>query len=598
MNKVKIPDSLSAASWSAVKGDVAKDKALSKIDGAKLAAAAGALDSAYADFSGLDGLTDTKGLTAATAAGAVDKFDKAANPVVKAIANAASSAGKAAGDVAAAADKAAKEKGASKETIKTATSLKNTFASGPKDATSFASAISSAVDAARKELEDAVKAIVNKATEKKPPAPAPVKANPKALADAKFLSALARKSIALLRTPKGSPMPIKFLVLFNKANPKDLKLYLGPKPESGLAKLKTQFPPDVKVNRVKDPKGRVVWDKGALTFLSDILKSGLAKQIQLAIKASTKVTVKVRIKRSDGAVDEADAKEVSDDELKISPAEEAEMSDWKKTLDGLAADIKNAPGPNGDKIRKMAASAKSADDVEKIEELLGESDIADSDGKDLQADAEEKKDAIAELKEKLNAIPAKVTANKGLKKEAAAVIGTLQKAGIAELGKAKPSLDSAKKALDKIESLLDAASVSTFPAAAVEKARKEWADSRAAAIKGITDLSKKINEAFKAETSQKDAVIEALKKLGTLQIKLQTGLDNELNLAIKSKDPEKQADMVDRARDSLSSLRDFMKGDELIQNLDNHGIPGVPNLTVVNKMMTSLDKLEKALPTH
>ena len=154
---------------------------------------------------------------------------------------------------------------------------------------------------------------------------APAKANPKALADGKVLSALMRKSIALLRTPKGSPLPIKFMVLFNKANPKDLRLYLGPKPESGLAKLKTQFPPDVKVNRVKDPKGKVVWEKGALTFLSDILKAGLAKQIQLSIRQQTKVTVKVRIKRSDGAVDEADAKDVSDDELKVSPAEEAEM---------------------------------------------------------------------------------------------------------------------------------------------------------------------------------------------------------------------------------------------------------------------------------
>ncbi len=34
-----------------------------------------------------------------------------------------------------------------------------------------------------------------------------------------------------------------------------------------------------------------------------------------------------------------------------------------------------------------------------------------------------------------------------------------------------------------------------------------------------------------------------IKKLGELQIKLQTGLDNELNLAIKAKDPDKQADL-------------------------------------------------------
>ena len=173
------------------------------------------------------------------------------------------------------------------------------------------------------------------------------------LADGKNLAALMRKSIALLRTPKGSPMPIKFMVLFNKANPKDLRLYLGPKPESGLAKLKTQFASDVKVNRVKDPKGKVIWEKGALTFMSDILKGGLAKQIQLSIRQQTKVTVKVRVKRSSGEVDEADAKDVSDDELALSPAEEAAMlaggKEWESGLKELDSAIQAAlKGPKAD----------------------------------------------------------------------------------------------------------------------------------------------------------------------------------------------------------------------------------------------------------
>jgi len=605
MNKVKIPDSLSASSWAAVNKDIAKDKALaSKVDGAKLTAALNALDAATGK---LDGLGDAKGLTAATAASAVDKFDKAAAPVVKAVSDAATAAGKAASDVAAAADKAAKEKGASKETIKAATAAKNALASGVKDATAFASAVSAAVDAARSEIEAAVKNLVKQGEKKT--APAPVKASPKALSDAKFLSALMRKSIALLRTPKGSPVPIKFMVLFNKANPKDLRLYLGPKPESGLAKLKTQFPPEVKVNRVKDPKGKVVWEKGALTFLSDILKAGLAKQVQLSIRQQTKVTVKVRIKRSDGAVDEADAKDVSDDELKVSPAEEAEMQsggrDWEAGLKELDAAVQAAlKGPNAAKVKSLVASIKSdggakkfdaaADGLDELQSLLEEGDVADSDGKDLEAEPAENKDAVAALKDKLNKVSDKVQANAALKKESAALIAKLQKAGLDELGKQKPAVDNAKKALDKIEEMLASAAVSTFPAAKVEAARNSWIKSRNDAIKGITTLSKAIVAAFAAEATQKGAVTDAVRKLGELQIKLQTGLDNELNLAIKAKDPDKQADLIDRAKDSLSSLQDFMQRDELMKNLDNNEV--VKNMSVVGPMMNSLKAIEAALP--
>jgi len=77
---------------------------------------------------------------------------------------------------------------------------------------------------------------------------------------------------------------------------------------------------------------------------------------------------------------------------------------------------------------------------------------------------------------------------------------------------------------------------------------------------------------------------------------LQTGLDHDLGLAIKAKDPDKQASMLERARDSLSSLQDMLKNDEVLQNIDNHDVPGMPSLKVVGNMIKSLDNLEKALP--
>jgi hypothetical protein len=617
MDKVKIPDSLSISGWNAVKNDIAKDKALaSKVqaESAKLTSALTALDKAHSAFD--FGLGDPKDVTAAAAATAVDKFDAAVKSSLKAVVDAAAAAGAAAGNVAIAAEKAGKEKGVSPATVKAAAAVKNACSTGPKDATKFASEISAAVDAARAALE--------KACEKAKPAPAPAsskpapaKLSPKAMADGKILSALMRKSIALLRKPKGGAAPVRFMVLFNKANPKDLRLYLGPKPEAGLAKLKTQFPPEVKVTRVKDPKGQVVWEKGALTFLSDILKTGLAKQVQLSIRQQTKVTVKVRIKRSDGAVDEADAKDVSDDELQVSPAEEAEMlaagKAFKAALDKLAPAIQAAlKGPNAAKVKSLEAAIRAAgaaekydvasDGIDELESLLEEGDVAESDGKDLEADA-----AVAGPGDK-GVAPAKALAAKlgalRSKIDAAVKVGNATSKQIKDYKDAaekllqkevKENVDKATLFVNKIEQLLSDATkaASTLPVAKLEAARSDWIKSRDTAIKEITNLSKAIVAAFAGETTQKGAVKDAITKLGELQIKLQTGLDNELNLAIKTKDPEKQADLVDRARDSLASLQEFIEKDDLMKNLDNNEV--VRSMSVVGPMKKSLQAIEAVL---
>ena len=401
------------------------------------------------------------------------------------------------------------------------------------------------------------------------------------------------------------------MVLFNKANPKDLRLYLGPKPESGLAKLKTQFPPEVKVNRVKDPKGKVVWEKGALTFLSDILKAGLAKQVQLSIRQQTKVTVKVRIKRSDGAVDEADAKDVSDDELKVSPAEEAEMLAAGKAFEARLKELDGAiqaalKGPNAAKVKSMVAADPVGRQVREVRRRgrwprrarvaapgrrrrgkrrqgsrgrPGRQERRFGHGPQGQA----RRRCGGKIKE---AIARKNDASKKIEQFRDGALQLLQKGG-------KDTVDNATKFVNKIEQMLGAAAVSTFPAAKVEAARTGWIKSRDTAIKEITNLSKAIAVAFAAEATQKKAVAEAVRKLGELQIKLQTGLDNELNMAIKAKDPDKQADLVERARDSLSSLQDLLEKDELLKNLDNNEV--VKTMSVVGPMKNSLKAIEAAL---
>ena len=607
MNKVEIPGAVSVAGWNGEKVALAKDKAAAaklSAETAKLADAIKALDSAAGkiDFS----VGDAKGIaTAAVAEAALAKLEDAARGAVKSALGAAKLAAAAADTFAAAAEKA--QKGLPPASQKVAVAAKGAAASASKAADKFASELSAAIDAARSELQAVAKA---KAGDKKPAGP--TKLNPKALADGKNLSALMRKSIAMLRTPKGSPLPIRFLVLFNKANPKDLRLYIGPKPESGLAKLKTQFPPEVKVNRVRDPKGQVVWDKAALTFQSDILKPGLAKQIQMSIRQQTKVTVKVRIKRSDGKVDEADAKDVSDDELKVSPAEEAEMlaagKAYEARLKEHDAAIQAAlKGSNAARVKAMVAAIQSAgkaekydvasDGIDELESLLQEGDVAESDGKDLEADvgtagpgdkgvapAKALAAKLGALRSKIDkAISAGTAASKQIKdyKEAAEKL---------LLKEVKENVDKATLFVNKIEQML---STPTLPVAKLEAARSDWIKSRDTAIKEITNLSKAIAVAFASETAQKKAVADAVRKLGELQIKLQTGLDNELNLAIKAKDPDKQADLVDRARDSVASLQDLIETDDLMKNLDNNEV--LKNMSVVGPMKKSLQAIEAVL---
>lgn len=616
MNKVEIPSAATVTGWNGEKAALAKDKAAaSKLtaETTKLSDAIKALEAAAGkvDFS----LGDAKGIASAAAAtAALTKLEDAAKGAVKAALGAAKTAAAAADTLAAAAQKA--EKGLPAASQKVMVAAKGAAAAASKAADKYASELSAAVESARAEMQAAIDKLGKAADKDKKPA-GPAKLSPKAIADGKNLSALMRKSIALLRTPKGSPLPIKFMVLYNKANPKDLRLYLGPKPESGLAKLKTQFAPEVKVNRVKDPKGKVIWDKGALTFMSDILKGGLAKQIQLSIRQQTKVTVKVRVKRSSGEVDEADAKDVSDEELALSPADEAAMvaggKEWESGLKELDSAIQAAlKGPKADQVKKLVAAVRSAggsgkfdaaaDGIDELASLLQEADVAESDGKDLESDSptagpgDKGVDPATALKAKFEALRGKMDAAIALKDAAAKEIKQFKDGAEQFLKKADAkSVEAAGKFVTKIEQLLANAAKpkSTLPVAKLETARANFVKSRDTTIKEITRLSKAIVAAFAAEASQKAAVTDAIKKLGELQVKLQTGLDRELSMAIQAKDPDKQADLVERVRDSLQSFQDFIESDDLMKNLDKNEV--LQDMSVVGPMKNSLKEIEAAL---
>ena len=612
MNKVEIPDSLSVAGWNGEKAAMAKDKAVAtklQPEATKLTDAIKALDSAHSKFN--FALGEPKGLTTLAAAeAAIAKLESAVKGDLKNLLGAAKLAAAAADVFAAAAEKA--QKGFPAASQKVAVAAKGAAAAASKASGKFGSDLSAAAESALAELED-LKAKL-KAGDKKG---APVALSPKAIADGKAISALIKKSIALLRTPKGSPVPVRFMVLQEN---KKLRLYLGPKPDNGLAKLKTQFAPKAKIKRVKDMKGSVVWEKGFLTFMSDILKGGLVKQIQIAIREQTKLNVKVRVKRSDGGVDEAgDAPDLTDDQLKVDPADEAEAlaagKAYEKRLKDLQPQIAEATkGAAAQKVKKLVADitssgkaqkfAEAADGLDELESLLEEGDVTESDGKDLEVDddatgAGDKGVApakallakFAALRSKIDGAVAAGGATAKQIKDYSEAVQKLAATGVAE------NIEKANTFLSKVEQMLgDVATgggASGFSIQKLTTARLEWVNSRDSAVKEITALSKAIATAFAKEAAQAPKVKEAIGKLAGLQIRLKSGLDHDLDAALNAKDPAQRAQLAAKAKTSLQAIRKFVEEDDLMKNLDNNEI--MTAMSVVGPMKTSLQAIEAAL---
>ncbi|MDQ2928438.1 MAG: hypothetical protein ABI330_07735 [Caldimonas sp.] len=149
------------------------------------------------------------------------------------------------------------------------------------------------------------------------------------------------------------------------------------------------------MRKIKDPKGQVIWEKASLTFVSDILKGSLAKPIQMAIREQTRVSVKIRIKKSDGTVDEGEnVPDLHDDQLKVDPSEEAatraDAKEIAKRFVDMQPDI--ATGLKGGAAAKVKALVVSysnnvkqqkfddaGDDLDTIESLLAGAEEADDD---------------------------------------------------------------------------------------------------------------------------------------------------------------------------------------------------------------------------
>ena len=144
---------------------------------------------------------------------------------------------------------------------------------------------------------------------------------------------------------------------------------------------------------LKYPESSVVWEKNALTFVSDRLNGSVLKKVQLWLKKTFKLNVKLRLRNSKGMVEETEGEDLSDDMLKLGADDALSADDageeYQERLAALAEAIRKAMAqPMGAKIKAlMASSAQSAKankydaalaDLDEIEALLEEGGLGET----------------------------------------------------------------------------------------------------------------------------------------------------------------------------------------------------------------------------
>ena len=595
MSNVAIPGSLSVAGWDKLKTAIsAKDKKAGdelKAPANKVSEALNKVLKAHSDID-FDALDPKSATTPAAAERAMAKIESERGSLKTLIDAAKAAAAAADAFVKAAAPVRKAAKGDAEKAIGAAVVAATT---GSSAVDKFCTELKAAFDEGEKVMKEAAKV---KGGDKKPAAP-----NPKAVSDGKAIGALIKKMVAALRSGKPMPQPVKFLAVRLE---KKVRIYLGPKPESALAKLKTQFEPKARIKLIKDPKGTVVWDK-SLTFITDKLSNVGAKLLQQAIKEQTKgLNVKVRIKKSDGKVDEADAAELKDSDLQVDADDEAalkvDMKDVMSRLAELKAEIEAAIKKGGDaKLKSLYSNlqshinGKKADDasdaLDEIEALLEPAD--EDEGDEVEASGDKNLSPATAFEAKFNALRPKIDAATAAGDAVAKKIGDLSTAvqGLMKRGDAG-SIERAGMFLTQIEQMLGAAA-GGLSVKRLADARLDWIQKRDAALKEINFLIAQIYALFKKEPGQQTQLNDAIAKLKGLTTSLKTSLENDLDAALNAKDPASRAQLATKAKASLAAVRKFVEEDELMLNLDANEV--VKSMSVVAPMKSSLEAIEKAL---
>ena len=545
MSAIDFPAMLTTANWEKQKAALGKDKAVAaKLNPVKVAEALKNLAKAYASFD--DAVFDGRGLTTAVAVEeALKKLDAAIKGGLKDLRGGAKLAEAAADEFAAAAEKLRKTvQGPSAAVV---VGVMGAASAASKAASAFDRDLEKRADTARTELTATLAKL--KAQEKKGPATGAPQ-NSKA---AKFVRAKALECIRKVKKPTPGAKPWRFIVV--KGTPTVTVCMLQTVPGGTHEKMLKSLIPTEKTQTLKDAKGEVIWEKNALTLVSDRLPLGLAKKMQEWLKKLTKLNAKVRIRKTTGEVEESeDGEDISDEMVKADPAEAAAKAqagkDFMKRLAGLTPDIK-----------KAISGSMSAETKADIKELI---DSITKHGK-----AQEFADAVDDL-DTLEAL---------LEDEEASAPAAASASPPASASAAAASAAAAASGGLSVKQLATA--------------RLEWGKQRSHAIAEITRLARTLVQEYRNEPEQAAQVKKAVQQFQSLAGMLKTDLENQLDAALGENDPAKRVRLAATAKQTLRQIQALIDKDPVMRELDGNEL--ITDMKVVEPMRNSLSAVEAAL---
>jgi hypothetical protein len=350
----------------------------------------------------------------------------------------------------------------------------------------------------------------------------------------KFLKSKTMECIRKIKSPVPNAKPWRFMVVKGTATIGIVTLQTVP--GGSHEKMLKSVISGEKTKTMKDPKGEIVWENKAFTLVSDRLSGVPAKKLQEWLKKITGLTVKCRIRKSTGEVDEADAKDLADADLKADPAEAAEKNKAGQEYEKRIKDMMPT-------IAKAMASPIPTDMKADIKRLVNE---AAARGK--AKSFEEAADALDELESLLD-------------EDMMAVAAAAPSAG--------------------------------FSVKQLAQARLEWSKHRSQAVTEIKGLITQLVQEFATEPEQKPKVADAVKRFNGIIALLKDDLDKDLDAALGANDPDKRLENAAKAKRTLDEIRDLIENDEVMQNLDGNEL--TPSMRVVAPMKKSLDAVEAAL---
>jgi hypothetical protein len=200
-----------------------------------------------------------------------------------------------------------------------------------------------------------------------PAAPAPAAAKKGAAGMAKTYRKLGLEAIVKART-RPQMKPSRFMVAEFK---KSVLFYMGMKYDKAKTTetLKAMNPNDTFVRTYVDPNSKVIWEKNALTLVSNKIPPKFATRMTKSSKLILGRAFKIRMRTESGQADEpeeAAADEMSEAELKAELAKMAGDADIEDDEDDFSVDSvgdddeKDSDAPAAAKKHAPGAAAKSA----------------------------------------------------------------------------------------------------------------------------------------------------------------------------------------------------------------------------------------------